>query len=47
MRAVTDEDFAARVLASDKPAVVDFWAGLVPALPTIVEWVSRQLRVGT
>ncbi len=25
VRAVTDEDFAARVLASDKPAVVDVW----------------------
>ncbi len=28
--AVTDEDFTARVLESDKPVVVDFWAAWCP-----------------
>ena len=30
VREVTDEDFAARVLESDKPVVVDFWAAWCP-----------------
>jgi thioredoxin 1 len=30
VQSVTDEDFAARVLESDKPVVVDFWAAWCP-----------------
>ena len=30
VQAVTDQDFAVRVLESDKPVVVDFWAAWCP-----------------
>lgn len=30
VRSVTDDDFAARVLESDRPVVVDFWAAWCP-----------------
>jgi thioredoxin 1 len=30
VQSVTDEDFTARVLESDKPVVVDFWAAWCP-----------------
>ncbi|WP_225009408.1 thioredoxin [Novosphingobium percolationis] len=51
-KAVTDATFAAEVLGSDKPVLVDFWADwcgpckmIAPALEEIAEELGDQLTI--
>ncbi|MGB7656172.1 MAG: thioredoxin [Novosphingobium sp.] len=51
-KAVTDATFAADVLASDKPVLVDFWADwcgpckmIAPALEEISEELGEQVQI--
>ena len=51
-KAVTDATFAAEVLASDKPVLVDFWADwcgpckmIAPALEEISEELGEQVQI--
>ena len=51
-KAVTDASFAAEVLASDKPVLVDFWADwcgpckmIAPALEEISEELADQVTI--